>query len=207
LRGENGAPPQTVVIDAASANQLRVAVLFAEKHKLNYVLLGCADAWLVTDFLKQHNARCLVSGTLGLPGRDQRHDAAHQNASRLHAAGIPFAIVSMDQENVRQLGHHAGMAAAFGLPRDEALKSVTLAPAQLLGVADRYGSLEQGKVASVIVTDGDPLELRTHVRYEFINGKPIRLVSKQTELYETYKKRILGERGVPMPTNPTAAGG
>ncbi len=208
LRGEGGAPPKTIVIDASDSNQIRCAVSFAEKHKLNYLLLGCAEAWLVADFLKQHGARCLVAGSLGMPRGNQRYDAAYQNAARLHAAGVPFALVSMEQENVRQLGHHAGMAAAFGLPRDVALKSVTLAPAELLGVADRFGSLEPGKVANVIVTDDDPLELRTHVRFLFIAGRPIRLVSKQTELYETYKRRILDARGgAPLAPNPTAAGG
>jgi len=207
LRGEGGSPPKLVLLDAAGANQIRAAVLFAEKHGLNHVLLGCAEAWLVAGFLKEHGARCLVAGTLGLPRGDQRYDAAFQNAARLHAAGVPLAIVSMEQENVRQLGHHAGMAAAFGLPRDEALRSVTLAPAQLLGVADRFGSLEPGKVANVIVTDGDPLELRTHVRFAFIAGRPIRLVSKQTELYESAKKRILERSGAAVAPDPTAAGG
>ena len=182
---------KTFVIDASSTNQLRAAVLFAEKEQLDYVLLGCRDAWQVAEFLKQHGARCLVANSIGLPGDRQRDDAAYQNAARLHAAGVKFALVTMEQENVRWLGHHAGMAAAFGLPRDVALRAITLAPAELLGVADRVGSLEAGKVANVIVTDGDPLELRTHVRFEWIAGKPVRLVDKQTELYETWKKHIL----------------
>lgn len=194
LRGENGAAPRLVLIGANARNQLRAASLFVEKHKLNALLLGCGEAWLVADFLKQHGARCLVAGALGLPGPDQRYDAAFQNPARLHAAGVPFALVTLGKENVRQLGHHAGMAAAFGLPRDVALESVTLAPATLLGVADRLGSLDAGKRADVIVTDGDPLELRSHVRYEFIAGRPVRLVSKQTELYERYKRRILDAR-------------
>jgi len=207
LRGADGATPKLMLIHANSRHQLRAAALFSEKHRLNSLLLGCSEAWLVTDYLKQHGARCLVSGSLGLPGTDQRYDASFQNAARLHAAAIPFALVTLEQENVRQLGHHAGMAAAFGLPRDEALKAVTLYPAQLLGVADRIGSLETGKVANVIVTDDDPLELRSHVRYEFIEGRPIRLVNKQTELYETYKQRILAWRGSHAATTSTTTAG
>ncbi len=205
LRGADGKLPGLFLIDANGVNQLRAAVLFAEKHQLNYALLGCGDAWLVADFLKQHGTRCLVARSLGMPDGDQRYDAAYQNAGRLHAAGVPFAIVTMEQENVRQLGHHAGMAAAFGLPRDAALRSITLSPAEILGVADRLGSLQAGKLANVIVTDGDPLELRTHVRHEFIAGRPIRLVSKQTELYETYKRRILDTQK--SGGSPAAAGG
>jgi imidazolonepropionase-like amidohydrolase len=207
LRGENGAPPRLVLLGANARNQLRAAALFQEKHHLNALLLGCGEAWLVADFLKEHGARCLVAGSLGLPGADQRYDAQFQNGARLHAAGVPFAIVTYGKENVRQLGHHAGMAAAFGLPRDEALKSVTLRPAQLLGVADRLGSLEAGKVANVIVTDGDPLELRTHVHYEFIAGRPIRLTSKHTELYELYKRRTLETRNSHAAPSATSAGG
>jgi len=207
VRGENGAPPRVVLLAADSRHALRAAALFAERRKLNALLLGCGEAWLVAEYLAQHGARCLVSQTLGLPGADQRYDAQFQNAARLHSAGVPFALVTLEQENVRQLGHHAGMAAAHGLPRDVALKSVTLAPAQLLGVADRLGSLETGKTANVIVTDGDPLELRTHVRYEFIAGKPIRLVSKQTELYETFKRRILEAKAARIAPAASAAGG
>ncbi|MBL8843838.1 MAG: amidohydrolase family protein [Planctomycetes bacterium] len=191
LREEGGKPRQLFVIDANGANQMRAAVLFAKKHLLNYVLLGCREGWRIAPFLKEHGARCLVEKPLGMPGSDQRYDAAYHNAGRLHAAGVPLAIVTMDQENVRQLGHHAGMAAAFGLPREAALRAVTLAPAELLGLGGELGSLEVGKRANVIVTDGDPLELRTHVRFEFIAGKPIRLVNKQTELYEAAKQRIL----------------
>jgi imidazolonepropionase-like amidohydrolase len=208
LRGRDGAAPKLTLFAADSRHVLRAAALFAERRKLNALLLGCGEAWLVADYLKEHGARCLVANSLGLPGADQRYDAQFQNAARLHAAGVPFAIVTLEQENVRQLGHHAGMAAAYGLPRDEALKSVTLSPAQLLGVADRFGSLEAGKVANVIVTDGDPLELRSHVRCEFIAGKPIRLVSKQTELYETYKRRILESKAARVaPAAASAAGG
>jgi imidazolonepropionase-like amidohydrolase len=207
LRSATNPTPRKVVIGASEPNQLRAAALFAEKEQLDALLLGCQEAWLVADFLKQHGAKCLVAGSLGVPRANERYDAAYQNAARLHAAGVPFAICTMAQENVRWLAHHAGMSAAFGLPRDAALAAITLAPAQLLGVADRYGSLEPGKVASVIATDGDPLELRTHVRYEFVGGKPIRLVSKQTELYEQYKKRILDEKATSgRVTAPTAGG-
>ncbi len=199
LRSEGGRPRQLFVIDANGANQLRTAVLFAEKHQLNYLLLGCGEGWRVADFLKQHGARCLVEKPLGMPGGDQRYDAAYHNAGRLHAAGVTIAIVTMEQENVRQLGHHAGMAAAFGLPRDAALRAVTLAPAEMLGLGDQLGSLDVGKRANVIVTDGDPLELRTHVRFEFIAGHPVRLVNKQTELYEAAKARILAEKRSPVP--------
>ena len=90
---------------------------------------------------------------------------------------------------VRNLPFYAGMAAAFGLPKDEALKAVTLYPAQIMNVADRLGSIEKGKVANLVVTDGDLLEVRTHVRYLFIDGRQVPLTSRHTELYEEFKGR------------------
>ncbi|HSF23791.1 MAG TPA: amidohydrolase family protein, partial [Blastocatellia bacterium] len=87
------------------------------------------------------------------------------------------------------LPYHAGMAAAFGLPKEEALKAVTIYPAEIFGVADRVGSIEEGKVANLIVTDGDPLEIRTQIKHVFINGRDIPLTSRHTELYEKYKAR------------------
>ena len=89
----------------------------------------------------------------------------------------------------RNLPYTAGMAAAFGLPKDEALKSVTLYPAQILGVADRFGSIEVGKVANLVVTDGDLLEARTNTKYLFIDGRPAPLSDKHTQLNDLFKDR------------------
>ena len=89
----------------------------------------------------------------------------------------------------RNLPYTAGMAAAFGLPKDEALKSVTLYPAQILGVADRFGSIEVGKVANLVVTDGDLLEARTNTKYLFIDGRPVPLSDKHTQLNDLFKDR------------------
>ena len=180
-----------VLLLAESRNQIRTAVLFAEQLELQFALLGVSDGWLVADFLAEHQVPCLVGPVLARPKRSwERYDAAYQNPARLHAAGVPIAIVSQQQENVRHLGHHAGMAAAYGLPREEALAAVTLRPAQILGVADHVGSLEPGKIANVIVTDGDPLELRTHVHYAFIAGRAVPVTNAQTELYERYLERL-----------------
>jgi len=108
----------------------------------------------------------------------------------LQAAGVRFCISTGDSgAHVRDLPFHAGMASAYGLPKGEALKAVTLYPAQILGVADRVGSVEQGKIANLVVTDGDILEARTHVRHLFIGGRQIPLVSRHTMLYEQFKDR------------------
>jgi len=90
---------------------------------------------------------------------------------------------------VHNLPLYAGMAAAFGLPKDEALKSVTLYPAQIMNVADRMGSIEPGKIANLVVTDGDLLEVRTHIKYLFIGGVQLPLTSRHTDLYNAFKDR------------------
>jgi imidazolonepropionase-like amidohydrolase len=125
-----------------------------------------------------------------MPSReDDPYDAAFANAGLLSKAGVKIAFQTLDSAQVRDLPYHAGMAAAFGLPKEEALKAVTIYPAEIWGVADRIGSVEQGKIANLIVTDGDPLEIRTQVKYLFINGRQIPLTSRHTELYEKYKAR------------------
>jgi imidazolonepropionase-like amidohydrolase len=103
--------------------------------------------------------------------------------------GSPFGAM-----NARNLPYHAAMAAAFGLPRDEALRSVTLYPAQILGVADQVGSIEPGKIADLVLTDGDPLEIATHVEQVWVAGKPLSMESRQTRLFEKYDARPRGPK-------------
>jgi imidazolonepropionase-like amidohydrolase len=117
-----------------------------------------------------------------------------QNPVKLQAAGVLFAIATngslSSAPNERNLPYEAAKAVAHGLPHDEALKAVTLYPAQILGVADRLGSLESGKDATFIVTDGDPLEIATHVERAFILGREIDLTNRQTALYEKYREKL-----------------
>ena len=120
---------------------------------------------------------------------DDPYDLVFSNAKALYDADVPFAIQSSDQHNARNLPYHAAACAAFGLPKDAALKAITISPAQIFGVADRVGSLEVGKMANVILTDGDPLEIVTHVKRLFIGGEDIPLDSYQTLLYEKFSKR------------------
>ena len=131
------------------------------------------------------------TGVLDLPLReDDAYDTLYANAAKLQQAGVRFCISTGDQgAEVRNLPYNAGMAAAFGLPKEEALKSVTLYPAQIMNVADRLGSIEKGKVANLVVTDGDLLEARTHVRYLFIDGRRVPLTSRHTELNDAFKNR------------------
>jgi imidazolonepropionase-like amidohydrolase len=186
VRGE-----RPVIIRAERESEIRSALRFAEEMRLKPVILGGNDAWKVAALLKERNVPVILTGLWNLPMReDDAYDVLYENAARLQQAGVRFCISTGNSgANVRDLPYQAGMAASFGLSRDEALKSVTLYPAQILGVADRMGSIEPGKLANLVITDGDLLEARTHVRYLFIEGRRIPLTSRHTELYEMFKDR------------------
>jgi imidazolonepropionase-like amidohydrolase len=186
VRGE-----RPVIFRAERDREIRAVVRFAEEMKLKPVIIGGSEAWKAAQFLKEHNVPVILDSVLNMPLReDDPYDSIYENASKLQAAGVRFCISTGDSgAHVRDLPFHAGMAAAYGLPKAEALKAVTLYPAQILGVADRLGSVEQGKVANLVVTDGDMLEARTSVRHLFIAGRMIPLVSRHTMLSDQFKDR------------------
>ena len=180
-----------VIFTADRVTDIRAAVTFANEMKLKPIILGGGDAWQIADFLKQNDVPVIVSSVLQMPRReDDPYDVNYSSPSKLQRAGVRFAISSGDEgAEVRNLPYVAGMAAAFGLPKTEALKAVTLYPAQIMGVADRFGSIEAGKVANLVVTDGDILEARTNTTYLFIDGRPVPLSTKHTDLYNLFKDR------------------
>jgi imidazolonepropionase-like amidohydrolase len=179
-----------VVVTLNLERDIKAAIAFADEMKIKMILAGAIDAYKVADQLKAKNIPVIVGEVLRMPAReDDPYDAPFTNAGLLSKAGVKIAFQTGESAHVRELPYNVGMAAAFGLPKEEALKAVTIYPAEIFGVADRIGSIEQGKIANLIVTDGDPLEIRTHVRYLFINGRQVPLTSKHTELYERYKTR------------------
>jgi imidazolonepropionase-like amidohydrolase len=180
-----------VLFTAERAAEIRAAVNFAREMKLKPIILGGRDAWQVVDLLKQNDVPVILTSVMDLPSReDDPYDVNFSAPAKLHRAGVRFAITSGDRgAEVRNLPYTAGMAAAFGLPKDAALRAVTLAPAQILGVGDRLGSIEVGKIANLVVTDGDLLEARTKTRHLFIDGRPVPLSSKHEVLYQTFKDR------------------
>jgi imidazolonepropionase-like amidohydrolase len=154
------------------------------------ILADAQDVVRVIPELKRHNIPVILGPILALPPReDDPYDLLFTNAKALHDAGIRFAIQSSDAHNSRNLPYHAAATAAFGLPKEEALKAITIYPAEIFGIADRLGSLEVGKIANVILTDGDPLEIRTNVRRVFIAGQDIPMDSRHTLLYEKFRNR------------------
>lgn len=180
-----------VLMVADRATDIKEAVGFAEENKLRPIIVGGRDAWQITSFLRDHDVPVLITSILDLPTReDDPYDVNYGSPAKLAQGGVRFAISSGDAgSDARSLPYTAGMAAAFGLGKDDALRAVTLWPAQLLGVADRFGTLEVGKVANLVVTDGDMLEARTNTKYLFIDGRLVPLDTKHTDLNDKFKDR------------------
>ena len=172
--------------------QIRFALDFAARHGLKLILVGGADAWRVADTLRERQVPVVIDGLLRLPlRRDDPPDALFSLPAKLAAAGVRFCIADggRDSTNTRNLPFHAAHARAFGLSDDDALKAVTLYPAQILGVADRLGSLEVGKLANLFVADGDPLEPTTRIERVFMQGREVELTDRQTALRDKYLRR------------------
>ncbi len=180
-----------VLFEADAASDIRTAVEFAEAEGVQAVIVGGRDAVDVAQLLREKDVPVIFTRVRQMPPReDDPYDIYFGTPGRLAAAGVRFAISTGDQGGqVRDLPSMAGMAAAFGLSQEDALRSVTLWPAQILGIADQLGTLEAGKTANVVVTDGDLLEARTLVKHLFIDGRPVPLDSRHTVLYETHKVR------------------
>ena len=185
-----------VYFEAATLAQIHAVLKFADEQKLRRIILvGGNDAWRVADELKQRGIPVIVGGTLALPRRrSDSYDDAFMLPGRLAAAGVQFCISDGDgPASTRNLPHHAGMAAGFGLDPIEAIKSVTLYPAQIMGVADRVGSIDVGKIADLQITDGDPLLQSTHCLHVVMAGRMIPMENRQTRLFHKYDNRPRGE--------------
>ncbi len=178
-----------VLVFADKARDIRSAVEFCEKQKLKMILGGGAEAYKVKDLLRSKGIPVILGPTLTLPPEeDDPYDRLLTQPAELAVAGVKFAFGSFDNSFARRLGQQAANAVAYGLPYDEALKAVTLYPAEIFGLADQVGTLESGKIANIIVTNGDPLELTTDGSLPFHQGAadfarqqaegPVREISK-----------------------------
>jgi imidazolonepropionase-like amidohydrolase len=179
-----------VLMQANTAAEIRGAIEIADKYKFKLIITGADEAEKVASLLKEKNVPVIIGPVTEVPNReDEGYDRNYAQAAALEKAGVRFIFKTADAAYVRNLPYQPGTAAAFGLSKDEALKSVTIYPAQVFGVDKLVGSIEVGKIANVIVTDGDPLEFRTSTKYMFINGKPVDLSSRHTKLYDKFNNR------------------
>jgi imidazolonepropionase-like amidohydrolase len=183
-----GKLPLLVVAD--EARDIRNAVDFCTKQNVKMILASGAESWKVKDLLKDKKIPVILGPTERLPEQeDTPYDKPMTQPSELNAAGIPFAFSSFGTSFSRRLPQYAGTAVAYGLPHDQALKAVMLNAAQIFGLADQLGTIEPGKLANLIVTTGDPLEIQTQVRYLFIKGQLTSTDNRHKDLYQEYRKR------------------
>lgn len=178
-------------IRAQSARAMIQAVQFAQTYGIKPVLVGGADAWRIVDFLKQHQVPVILSQVHSLPVReDEDYDQPYKNPKLLQAQGILFCLSMDGYWEQRNLGFQAGHATGHGLAYEEAVRSITLNPARILGIDDRTGSLEAGKDATFFISEGDALDMRgNRVIRAFIQGRDINLDNKQKELYRRYQSK------------------
>lgn len=184
---------QPIIVRANRWQNITRAVTFAQNEGLKLIIFGGYDSPKCADLLKQHDIPVILSSVHRKPlYRHDTYDAAFTIPQQLQKLGVRYCISGYDRSssfNVRNLPYHAATAVAFGLPEDEALKSITLYPAQILGVADRVGSLEPGKDATLILTTGSPFEAASQVKRAWVMGRPVDLNDKQKTLYRKYLKK------------------
>jgi len=182
---------QPLVTRVANELEIRDAIAFADRVGVRLVIAAPpAEAAIAAPLLKEKNVPVILLQVLTLPSRrDLPHQASYAAAGELAKAGVKFAIAVPSDTNARQLPYHAAEAVAWGLARDEALKAVTIYPAEILGVGDRIGSIEPGKIANLVVANGDPLEVRTTISHVVIAGRDVPMDNRQLSLFERYVKR------------------
>jgi len=179
-----------VAVSASRASVIRDAIAFADKQHIRIVILQPHDISKIAPDLKAKNIPVVFGRVLALPDQeDDPYDSAFTAPAEAYKAGVKLAFGTFSNEFVRNLPYQAATAVAFGLPYQEALKAITINPAQIWGHGNDLGSVETGKFADLLVTDGDPLEIQTQVKHVFIKGKEVPLVNKQTRLEEKYMSR------------------
>jgi imidazolonepropionase-like amidohydrolase len=175
-----------IAINANRASDLLAAMRLADEFHLKLILLGAVEGWRVAGELASRRVPVVVKPLTDIPSFDAL-GATLENPARLAKAGATLVLSSFDTHNARNLRQEAGNAIAYGLDRDTALRSVTLEPARVWGVADRLGSLEVGKDADVVVWSGDPFELTTGPERVFIAGREMPRDTRQRQLFEKYR--------------------
>jgi len=185
-----------VLVRADREHDIRAVVEFAETQGLKLILAGGGQAYRVADLLAQKRVPVIIGPTQETPGSvDAAYDELYSNPGKLHAAGVKIAFATFGSSDSRTLPYEAAMSIPFGLPREAALLAVTLAPAEILGVADQVGTIEAGKRANLIVTDGDPLEIRTQIRHLVVGGREVDPMNRHLELYQRHRSRPLPRSG------------
>jgi imidazolonepropionase-like amidohydrolase len=186
----DGAIP--VVVAADGAAQINDAITWGKAEGVKLVIRGGRDALFVADRLKAENVPVILTSTMAAPERDyEGYDGAYTTPAKLHAAGVKFAIAGGSGGLYsNRLPWDAGVAVAFGLPEEEALKAVTINAATFLGIADKVGSLEVGKEGTLLITTGTPLDMTSDILQSYIQGREINMMDIHKFFFEKYLEKI-----------------
>jgi imidazolonepropionase-like amidohydrolase len=181
---------QPVLLAADGERDIRNAVEWAERQKIRYVITGGAEGWKIADWLAEHGVQMILGPSQAMPaGADEEYDEAYANAGKLYAAGVKIAFATFNSSDSRTLPYEAAMTVPFGLPEEAALEAVMKNGAEMMGLGDRMGTIEPGKIANLIVTDGNPLEIQTQILDLFILGRQVSTDNKHKSLYDKYRAR------------------
>ena len=183
-----------IFVHANEIRQIEASISWANRHNLKIVIVGGKDAWRTTDLLVKNKIPVIYEGVTSLPFRRfEDYDQAYKTPSILYEKGVQFCISDYGYagraEQIRNLPYQASMAASYGLPKEAAFRAVTLSVAEILGIDKEVGSLEEGKDATLFISDEDPLEIRTNIIQAFIQGKKIDMGDRHKSLYSKYKEK------------------
>ncbi len=179
-----------MLVRAEREQMIKDAVAFADKEKVKIIIADPREIGSTGPLLKEHNIPVVLGKTFQLPMRDDDpYDAPYTLPNDFYKAGVKICFGTFDVEFARNVPFEAAQAVAFGLPREEALKGLTINSAEILGAGDQLGSIEKGKLADLILTDGDPMQAKTNIRQMFIAGREVSLESRHTREYEKWMKR------------------
>jgi len=183
-----------LLIEVNKAEDIKNALKWIkEKEVKKAILTGVSEGFRVADEIAEAEIPVITGPVLALPSRNSdRYDAAYTNPSKMLKAGVKVALRTSDAENVRNLPFNAGFAAAYGMSKEEALKAITIVPAEIFGVDDHLGSIEEGKSATLFISDGDPFEPKTQIKHVFIDGYKIPMTNRHIRLYQEFLERSPG---------------
>ena len=182
-----------LLLEVDRASDIESALKLARDYNLKLIISGAAEAWMVADKLAAARVPVLTGAMNNIPLSFSSLGTRQENAGLLRRAGVTVVIIGNagggDEEafNVRNVRFEAGNAVAYGMTREDALRAITLTPAEVFGVADRIGSLQPGKDADVVVWSGDPFEFATQPEHVFIRGREVRATTRQDLLEQRYK--------------------
>ena len=184
---------EPLLIEVNKANDIKKAIEWVKEKDIEAIFTGVEEGFRVADEIAKANIPVIAGPTLSTPSKDyDRYDKPYANPGLMSKAGVKVALRTMETENVRNLPYNAGFAAAYGMSKEDALKAITIVPAELFNVADKMGSIEEGKQATLFISTGDPFETSTDVEQVFINGWKIPMVSRHTQLYDEFLERSPG---------------